>query len=187
MGKIDEAWNLVLSKRLALTPPALVSAKHRLVASMVMKRSFYGATYLFDKIGELLGITADLKACFPESYKQILSIAYFLILEDRNTMLRFPKWDRTHSHPYGSCIPSQRSSDLFASVPEEAKNRFFSLQAKRRTETEYWAYDTTSVSSYSEALKQVKYVSTRTTIRLRRSILLCCLVKNLDCRFTTAS
>jgi hypothetical protein len=50
-----------------------------------MKRSIYGATYLFDKIGELLAITADLKVCFPESYKQILSIAYFFILEDRNT------------------------------------------------------------------------------------------------------
>lgn len=72
-------------------------------------------------------------------------------------MLRFPKCDRTHSHPYGSCIPSQRSSDLFASVTEETKNCFFSLQAKRRTENEYWSYDTTSVSSYSEALKQVKY------------------------------
>ena len=156
IGKLDKAGNLVPSKRLAM-PPALAPAKQGPVPSTVMKRSYYGATYLFDKIGELLGITADLKVCFPESYKQILSIAYFLILEDRNTMLRFPKWDRTHSHPYGSCIPSQRSSDLFASVTEEAKNRFFSLQAKRRTENEYWAYDTTSVSSYSEALKQVKY------------------------------
>lgn len=46
---------------------------------------------------------------------------------------------------------------MFASVTEEAKNRFFNLQAKRRAENEYWAYDTTSISSYSETLKQVKY------------------------------
>nr|WP_108031531.1 hypothetical protein [Trichococcus patagoniensis] len=111
-------------------PMALVLAKQGLVQSTVIKRSYYGATYLFDKIGKLLGITADLKACFPESYKQMLSIVYFLILEDCNTMLRFPKCDRTHSQPCGSCIPSQMSSDLFASVTEEAKNRFFSLQAK---------------------------------------------------------
>lgn len=87
----------------------------------------------------------------------MLSIAYLLILENRNTLIRFPKWHRIHAHPYGSCIPSQRSSDLFAFVTEKSKNHFFRLQAKRRLENKYWAYDTTSISSYSEALKQVKY------------------------------
>lgn len=42
-------------------------------------------------------------------------------------------------------------------ITEEAKERFFRLQGKRRMENEYWAYDTTSISSYSESLKQVKY------------------------------
>ena len=46
-------------------------------------RSFYGATFLFDAIGEKLGIAADLKKCFPGTYKQILSTAYYLIMEDR--------------------------------------------------------------------------------------------------------
>jgi len=40
------------------------------------KRTFYGATYLFDEIGKKLGIVEDLKKCFPDSYEQILSIAY---------------------------------------------------------------------------------------------------------------
>ncbi|ETA79482.1 transposase IS4 [Youngiibacter fragilis 232.1] len=87
----------------------------------------------------------------------MLSIAYFLILEDRNSLIRFPKWDRTHYRPHGSSISAQRSSDLFASITEEGKLRFFGLQGKRRMENEYWAYDTTSISSYSESLKQVKY------------------------------
>lgn len=34
---------------------------------------------------------------------------------------------------------------------------FFRLQGKRRAEKEYWAYDTTSISSYSDTLRQVKY------------------------------
>ncbi|MEN6432602.1 MAG: IS1634 family transposase, partial [Smithella sp.] len=33
----------------------------------------------------------------------------------------------------------------------------FHLQAKRRTDNEYWAYDTTSISSASELLRQVQY------------------------------
>ena len=44
-------------------------------------RSFYGATYLLDAIGEKLGLTKELKVCFGERYTQILSIVYYLILE----------------------------------------------------------------------------------------------------------
>ncbi len=46
-----------------------------------IKRTFYGATYLLDDLGEKLGITQDLKTCFPETYRQILSLAYYLILQ----------------------------------------------------------------------------------------------------------
>lgn len=54
------------------------------VPALRTERVFYGATYLFDQIGELTGVQADLKTCFPNTYKQILSIAYYLILEDEN-------------------------------------------------------------------------------------------------------
>ena len=120
-------------------------------------RHFYGATYLFDCIGEKTGVTEDLKTCFPDSYRQILSIAYYLILEDRNPLSRFPKWAAIHRHPFGQVIASQRSSDLFASISEEARQRFFRLQGKCRVDKEYLAYDSTSVSSYSKCLKQVRW------------------------------
>jgi hypothetical protein len=120
-------------------------------------RCFYGATYLLERIGEDTGVTQDLKTCFPESYRQILSIAYYLILEDRNPLSRFPRWAFFHRHPHGDSISSQRSSELFASITEEARQRFFRLQGKRRAEREYLAYDSTSISSYSQGLKQVRY------------------------------
>lgn len=120
-------------------------------------RSFYGATYLLDAIGEKLGITQDLKQCFPDEYKQILSLAYYLILEDSTPLYRFEKWGSLHKHPYANNITSQRSSELFASITEESKQRFFILQGKRRIEEEFWAYDTTTLSSYSDILRQVQY------------------------------
>ena len=120
-------------------------------------RHFYGATYLFDAIGEKLGITEDLKKCFPDSYQQLLSTAYYLILEDKNALSRFPKWSALHRHPFGKNIPSQRSSELFSSITEDAREYFFRLQGKRRIEQEYWAYDTTSISSYSQGLTQLRY------------------------------
>jgi hypothetical protein len=127
------------------------------VPATVVERSFYGATYLLDSIGDKLGITDDLKRCFPDRYQQILSVAYYLILEDRSPLFRFPKWAALHKHPYGENIPSQRSSELFASISEDERYQFFYLQGRRRAEKEYWAYDTTSISSYSKGLKQVRY------------------------------
>ena len=120
-------------------------------------RIYYGATYLLDQIGRMTGIADDLKKCFPNTWRQIVSIAYFLILEDKNPLYRFAKWSIMHQHPYGENIPSQRSSELFASITEDAKEKFFMLQGKRRVENEFWAYDTTSISSWSELLKEVKY------------------------------
>lgn len=121
------------------------------------QRRFCGATYLLDAIGGKLGITDDLRQCFPEMYQQLLSLAYYLTLEDKNPLYRFGKWSHTHKHPYGLDISSQYSSNLFMRITDDAIARFFQLQGKRRTEREYWAYDITSISSYSETLKQVQY------------------------------
>lgn len=129
-------------------------------------RSFYGATYLLDAIGEKLGITQDLKICFPETYRQIMSTAYYLVLEDHNPLYRFEKWGILHKHPYGKNIASQRSSELFGSITEKDKQHFFKLQGKRRSEKEYWAYDITSISSYSESLRQVQYGKNKEDDRL---------------------
>ena len=118
---------------------------------------FYGATYLLDVIGDTIGVVKDLEQCFPNEYRRILSIAYYLILESNNPLYRFEKWGMTHHHPYGQDIPSPRSSELFASITDQAVALFFRLQGKRRIEKEYWAYDSTSISSYSEMLGQIRY------------------------------
>ncbi len=136
------------------------------VPTEIAQRRFFGATYLFDSIGEKLGITKDLKKCFPNHYKQILSIAYYLIMEESNPLFRFEKWHTTHKHPYEKNIPSQRNSELFASITEENKEHFFRLQGKRRIENEYWAYDITSISSYSELISQVQWGNNREDDRL---------------------
>ncbi|MCL2889549.1 MAG: IS1634 family transposase [Eggerthellaceae bacterium] len=121
------------------------------------RRLFYGATYLLDMIGEKTGVAEDLRRCFPNEYEQILSIAYYLLLEDKNPLYRFEKWSSTHRHPFEKDITSQRSSELFMGITEDAVQKFFRLQGRRRMDDEHWAYDTTSFSSFSETLKQVQY------------------------------
>jgi transposase len=136
------------------------------VPTETVNRRFYGATYLFDQISDKLGVAADLKSCFPDTFKQILSIAYYMILEDHSPLSRFERWNDMHKHPYAKNISSQRSSELFGSITEEQKNKYFALQGKRNAEDEYWAYDTTSISSYSEVLKQAQYGNNKEDDRL---------------------
>lgn len=121
------------------------------------KHLYYGATYLLETFSDSIGLTSDLKQCFPDTYKKLLSIAFFLILEDNNPLYRFEKWNLTHKHPYGQDITSPRSSELFASITDDQVMKFLRLQAKRRVEDEYWAYDSSSISSYSETLNQVQW------------------------------
>ncbi len=160
IGRVDDKTGEVIptkrvNKPKVLTPPT--EPKRGPAPNTETSRKFYGATYLLDELGQQLGLTSDLKQCFPNSYKQIISLAYYLILEADSPMSRFPKWSSLHQHPFGKDIPTQRSSELFASITEAERYRFFELQAVRRCEKEYWAYDITSVSSYSECLKQVRY------------------------------
>ena len=157
IGRVDPETQKIVPTRKRKAPPVETKGKRGRAPSTKTARSFYGATYLFDQIGKLMGVTDDVKICFPQSYRQILSLAYYLILEDRNPLSRFPYWAALHHHPYGEIIPSQRSSEIFASISEEARQRFFKLQGKRRVEREYLAYDSTSISSYSKCLRQVRY------------------------------
>lgn len=131
------------------------AARHAEIPNI--KRRFAGATCLFDGICRSSGVLEDLKRCFPADWKAILSVAYYLIIEDSNPLSRFGRWSATHRHPFGDDIPSQRSSELFAGISEAQRMEFFRLQAKRRVEDEYWAFDSTSISSYSETLEQVKW------------------------------
>jgi len=156
IGRVDPETREIIPTRKRKVP-AEKKIKPGPVPITRTARCFYGATYLFDRIGEEIGVTQDLKTCFPGGYRQILSIAYYLILEDRSPLSRFPRWAAIHRHPHGDTISSQRSSDLFASIAEEARQRFFRLQGKRRVEKEYLAYDSTSISSYSQCLRQVRY------------------------------
>ena len=156
IGKIEQN-GFVPNSRYLISLQAAQPLKRGPVPAEECRRLFYGATYLLDQIGSKLGITEDLKAAFPEHYQQILSVSYFLVLEDGASAYRFHKWGLTHRHPAGGDISSQRISDLFASVTEASKMEFFRRQAKRRSEKEYLAFDTTSISSYSELIHQAKY------------------------------
>jgi len=159
IGKIDPlTGDIVPTRGRRKSKPHVPEEETALETSLLgtVSRKFYGATYLLDSIGAKLGIVDDLKFCFPNDYEQLLSLIYYLIMEDKNPLFRFEKWGAIHKHPYGKDISSQRSSKLLASITPDTQAEFFRRQGKRRIEKEYWAYDTTTIYSYSETLLQVQ-------------------------------
>lgn len=120
------------------------------------KRLHYGATYALQEIAKKTHVYQGLKELFPHTYQAYLSLAYYLVLAPSNAMVNYTDWAAQH-YTYHQSLSSQRISDLFKLVDEDKKQQFFRKMFQQHGEKEFWAYDTTSISSYSEVLSQVQY------------------------------
>ena len=79
IGRVDERTGEIVPTdgRCRRKKEEATAVKPGPVPSVRTARLFCGATYLFDAIGRELGITEDLKKCFPKTWRQILSVAYY--------------------------------------------------------------------------------------------------------------
>jgi transposase len=161
IGKLDGMGrfipNLAYSTTLELTSLKQQQEQPKDKAASSPRGTFYGATYLLQEMAEKTGIREDLQKAFPDDYQKILSLANYLVMESDSPMYRFSHWRVKHWHPYGQELGSQRISELFATMKEESRMSFFRSQKERRGEKEHLAYDTTSISSYSQLIPHVKY------------------------------
>jgi transposase len=119
-------------------------------------RMFRGLDLLLSTISGSISLREDLEKVFSERSNKMLSLAYFLVGNREAAMYRFPQWARLRYHPFGEDIPSPRSSELFGSITEDEIQQFLRLRVQRSFGTSGWlAVDTTSISSFSQALSLV--------------------------------
>lgn len=121
------------------------------------RREFYGACALLDAAAGESGVAAALGRALPHGSDQVLSLAHYMVCEGSAPLSRFPRYAATHATPHGAPIASQRSSELLASIGEAERDAFCSALAGRHGRGDRLFYDTTSISSYSEALAQVRW------------------------------
>ena len=118
-----------------------------------------GAFYLFLEIAEQAGILEDLKTVWGEKAADIISLAiYFLVHPHLNIDSYFHTAERTLLP--GQPLSAKGCTELFESITFDERNQYLKLRTARSSETNnpnYWAYDTTSISSYSETIPLVKY------------------------------
>ena len=162
IGKIDpKTGEFIPSKRLDAKQAAARDPQVTATSKII------GPSLLFDKITEDLGLEKILKTSFPKHYKQILSMAQYLV--DRGGPLSHcENWSKNFSHPYEDVLTTQRISEILSSVTEDGVQTFFNKWIRSVLEDDYLCYDITSVSSYAELNEYVKYGYNRDGEKLKQ-------------------
>jgi len=146
LGHVDKATGEVVPNRPTQASPANPESR----------RLFYGVAHLLNSLSDQIGLGADLRRGYPGMDNAIASIAQFLLCEDTSAAARFARWSRTHVHPFGREISSQRASELFETIGDKGTEEFFRARVARAGH-DYWFYDTTSISSYSQYIESVRW------------------------------
>ncbi len=116
-------------------------------------RRHTGLTDILEWIGKASGIDYDVQFSFSEGdAAKILSIARYWIGTGGNTLPRLESWQVMHTLPYCEAITEDVYGDLFKSVGrnEDSVQRYFSSRAMHLGKSPVLAFDSTTISTYSE-------------------------------------
>jgi transposase len=128
----------------------------------------YGSQILLEYISKNIGLTNILQSVFPNSWKEILTLSFYMTLED-SSMLYCEEWvKKMDSLINSNKLTSQRISDLLKNISISEQIKFYELWALHRNELEYIALDVTSISSYSTQINDVAKGYNRDGEKLRQ-------------------
>ena len=116
-------------------------------------RRHTGLTDILEWIGRASGIDDDVLSSFGEGdAAKVLSIARYWIGSSGNTLPRLESWQVMHSLPYREAITEDVYGDLFKDVGrnEDGVQSYFSSRAARLGKSPVLAFDSTTISTYSE-------------------------------------
>ena len=150
VGRLDSKGVFVPSTRLA---PAQAAVRDPIVTASA---EILGSSIILDTITDQLGLEDMLKASFPKGYRQILTMAYYLVSQG-GPLSHCGTWCKSHAHPFEVPLTSQCVSEILGSISMDGKQTFFNKWMKKVLEDDYLCYDITSISSYSEFNEFIKY------------------------------
>ena len=119
----------------------------------------FGNIFLLQNIARRLGLTGDLAAVFPDTWKEILALAYYRICENRALYL-CNNWLDTIWSDGPVSLPSPRISELLAQLGHTKihTERFFRRWTERFTmSNRFIVFDLTSISSYANGIDMVEW------------------------------
>ncbi|MFR0733209.1 MAG: hypothetical protein ACLSHU_02425 [Oscillospiraceae bacterium] len=100
-------------------------------------------------------------------------------------MYYLDEYTQSHQTAGKGRMSNEQCSKTFASLRQEDMQLFFREWMKHKKQTEYVAYDVTSISSYSQNIREVEWGYNRDKERLPKSTWECTTEKNPAFRCTT--
>lgn len=116
----------------------------------------YGVYYAFAGTVKRLGIEKALKRYFPERYKEILTIAQYMLSEG-NVMYYIDDYTEMHKTYSDNPISDRQCSKVFAGIRQEDILLFLREWMQHKKGNEYVAYDVTSISTYSKGTHEAEW------------------------------
>ncbi len=119
-----------------------------------------GVTDILDWIGKESGIDQDLyNATDKATASKIISLARYWVSNPGRTIPHFEEWQINHSIPYAPGMSEDVCYDLMKSIGPDAElmQKFFCARARRTPSKASVAFDSTTVSSYSENQIEARY------------------------------
>ncbi len=147
--------------------PSEKSVKIEEIASFVSKN--YGNVFLLEELAKKLKLSEILSTSFPEHYKELLSLAYYQIIEADPVYL-FEHWVDEHYTNNCKRMDSSAISKFTAQIGDMQNEqfRFFEQWTKQFAASRAIYYDITSISSYSENIDYVESGYNRNNEQLRQ-------------------
>jgi transposase len=138
------------TREMVPTRPMKRKGERRLVEAA---REHTGLTDILEWVGNSSRIDNDVLSSFSEGdAAKIISIARYWIGTGGNTLPRLESWQVMHPLPYREGITEDVYGDLFKDVGrnEDGIQNYFSSRARRLDKSPVLAFDSTTISTYSE-------------------------------------
>lgn len=115
-----------------------------------------GVTFTIDGLLNQLGLVEILKKKFPKYADQIIALAEYMLCEG-NVMSNYEDW-YDEVYPHGNIkLGSGDISRIFQAIDYKSRMDFFRTWIYARNQSEYIAYDVTSISSYATGIDSLEW------------------------------
>ncbi|MCX7773041.1 MAG: transposase, partial [Clostridia bacterium] len=157
IGKIDEETGMLIPNRNYYEIYAPDNAQdNQATQPKIESIKSCGVTYTVDGLLNELGLIDIMKRKFPKHADQIIALAEYMLCEG-NVMSYYEDW-HDEVYPHGNVrLSSADISRVFQSIDYKSRMDFFKTWIYARNQSEYIAYDVTSVSSYSKGIEALEW------------------------------
>ena len=134
---------------LVATRPKRAKGEFRMTAV----RRHTGTADILQWVGNTSGIDRDIRSSFNRGdAEKMISIARYLVATGGNSLTRMESWQVMHEMPYAAGISEDVYGELFGQVgrDENGIQNYFARRAAILSESPVIAYDSTTISTYSE-------------------------------------